>query len=80
MAEKPLFGFQVESHLIGWVDLRVIQRMYVEIYMSDRQNAIQQNPVYSRKASVLGVRCIGLHGLVCHAVTFACWFGLKPWG
>ena len=30
--------------------------------MSDRQNAIQQNPVYSRKVSVLGVRCIGLHG------------------
>ena len=27
----------------------------------------------------LGVRCIGLHGLVCHAVTFACWFGFKPW-
>ena len=22
----------------------------------------------------LGVRCIGLHGLVCHAMTFACWF------
>ena len=50
------------------------------INMSERQNAIQQNPVYSRKVSVLGVRCIGLHGLVCHAVTFACWFGFKPWG
>ncbi len=44
------------------------------------QNAIQPHPVYSRKVSVLGVRCIGLHGLVRHAVTFACWFGFKPWG
>ena len=51
-----------------------------ERHMGDRQNAIQQNPVLSRKVSVLGVRCIGLHGLVCHAVTFACWFEFKPWG
>ena len=26
------------------------------------------NPVYSRKVSVLGVRCIGLHGLVMFGV------------
>ena len=51
-----------------------------ERHMGDRQNAIQQNPVLSRKVSVLGIRWIGLHGLVCHAVTFACWFEFKPWG
>ena len=31
------------------------------------KNSIQQNPVLWKKASVLGVRCIGLYGLVCHS-------------
>ena len=42
-----------------------------KLHLSDRQNAIQQTPLYSRKVSVLGVRCIGLHGLVHHAITLA---------
>ena len=43
----------------------------IKFDMSDRQNAIQPDPVYSIKVSVLGVRCIGLHGLVHHAITLA---------
>ena len=42
-----------------------------QMHVSDRQNAIQPDPVYSIKVSVLGVRCIGLHGLVHHAITLA---------
>ena len=50
---------------------------FQDSHLSDRQNAIQPHPVYSRKVSVLGVRCIGLHGLVHHAVTLLVGLGLS---
>ena len=59
------------AHVCSEIETLILRSL--ELQMSDQQNAIQQNPV-------LGVRCIDLQGLVCHALTFACWFGLKPWG
>ena len=52
------------------------------------QNAVTNKPGENSRLPVsvfFGLReRIGLHGLpglVCHAVTFACWFFLfKPWG
>ena len=49
--------------------------LYQETFIWAWQNGNTcTEPGLMKEGIGLGVRCIGLHGLVCHAMTFACWF------